>query len=98
MARIFLFTFGHKRVPSRWAAVQFSPTSILPKREINISKELVLNPGLLVPRGTALTTRPWVLRQLTVVLEVTIGKNFKLSASEMRKIWIFATAVCFPSG
>ena len=46
----------------------------MPKKRKTIWSELDLNPGPLAPQATTLTTRPWLLRQGSMLV-----KNFPLS-------------------
>ena len=50
--------------------IHFVPTSLYPRREKTIWSELESNAGPLTSQVTALTTRPWLLGQMMLMIDI----------------------------
>ena len=70
MARNFFFYMYTQEHAIHHVWIHLIPTSLYPRREKTIWSELELNPGPLASQATALTTRPWLLGQICLWINV----------------------------
>ena len=79
MSRTFLCNFVRAKASFQWINVHKHPTTLYLMREINIWRELELNPDSQAPQATTLTTGPWLLFSWLVLPAIIFTLDFLLT-------------------